>query len=99
MAGGDGKALSLLYGEDGRHIYGGAVSSDGKYVIFTRSLTDGNEDTAEIALMRLGDAPTIGGESKALRKMHPKTKDGPVLLLGPGWEPHWTNAKIPGGGK
>jgi len=90
MADGEGKSPSLVYGEDGRHIYGGAVSPDGKYVVFTRSLTDGNEDSAVLGLMRLSDAPTIAGESEALRKLHPKTKDGPVLSLGPGWEPHWS---------
>jgi hypothetical protein len=41
-------------------------------------------------LMRLRDAPTIGGKSKALRKLHGATKDGPVLVLPDGWEPHWT---------
>ena len=96
MADGEGKERSLVYGEDGRHLYGGAVSPDGRYVLFTRSLTDGNEDTAEVGLMRLSDAPTIAGESKALRKLHPKTKDGPALSLGPGWEPHWTYARIGG---
>ena len=98
MCDGEGKSPALLYGEDGRHIYGGAVSPDGNYIVFTRSLTDGNEDTAQMSLMRRADAPSIAGESKALRKMHPKTKDGPVLSLGPGWEPHWTYARI-GGGK
>ena len=97
MAGGDGKQNSLLYGEDGRHIYGGAVSPDGKYIVFTRSLRDGNEDTAEIGLIRLGDAPIIAGESKALRRQYPKAKDGPALALGPGWEPHWTGGEIAGG--
>jgi hypothetical protein len=48
------------------------------------------EGGAPIGLMRLQDAPSIGGESPALRKLHPKTKDGPMLDLGMGWEPHWT---------
>jgi Tol biopolymer transport system component len=95
-ADGAGEARSLIYGEDGRHIYCGALSPDGKYVLFTRSLTDGGLNTAEIGLMRASDAPTIAGESKALRKVHPGTKDGPVLSLGPGWEPHWTYAAIGG---
>ena len=98
MADADGKQNSMLYGEAGRHIYGGAVSPDGKYVVFTRSLTDGNEDTAEIGLIRLSDAPVVAGDSRALRQRHPKAKDGPVLALGPGWEPHWTRTEI-GGGK
>jgi Tol biopolymer transport system component len=96
MCDGEGRSPALVYGEDGRHIYGGAVSPDGKYFVFTRSLTDGNEDTAEVGLMRAVDAPTIAGESRALRKLHPRTKDGPVLALGPGWEPHWTYARIGG---
>jgi hypothetical protein len=96
MADVEGHEHKLLYGEDGRHIYGGAVSPDGKYVLFTRSRTDGNEDTAVMGLMRLSDAATIGGESLALRKLHPQTKDGPVLSLGPGWEPHWTYARLGG---
>src|SRR5439155_8121295 len=70
MADVEGGEHSLLYGEDGRHIYGGAVSPDGRYLLFTRSLTDGNEDTAVLSLMRFSDAPIIAGESKALRKLH-----------------------------
>ena len=100
MADGDGSRGSLVYGEDGRHIYGGALSPDGRYVIFSRSPVDGGlgaHDTgAPMALMRIEDAPTIGGESKALRKLFPHTKDGPVLPLPEGWEPHWTYAEAPG---
>jgi Tol biopolymer transport system component len=97
MADLDGKDKSLVYGEDGRHIYGGALAPDGKYVIFTRSNMEGGgleEGGAPIGLMRLQDAPSIGGASPALRKLHPKTKDGPVLNLGTGWEPHWTYAEV-----
>jgi Tol biopolymer transport system component len=96
MADVEGNEHSLLYGEDGRHIYGGSISPDGRYVLFTRSLTDGNEDTAVLGLIRFSDAPIIAGESKALRKLHPNAKDGPVLSLGPGWEPHWTYARVGG---
>lgn len=97
MADLEGKNKNLVYGEDGRHIYGGAVSPDGKYVLFTRSNMDGGgleEGGAPIGLMRLQDVPSIGGESPALRKLHAKTKDGPVLNLGMGWEPHWTFAEV-----
>ncbi len=87
---------SLVYGEDGRHIYGGDVSADSKYVVFTKSLTDGGIDTGTIFVMRLSDAPAIGGESKALRKLHPDAKDAPVLEIGPGWEPHWTYTRVGG---
>ena len=97
MADLEGKSKTLIYGEDGRHVYGGAISPDGRYVLFTRSNMDGGgleEGGAPIGLMRLQDAPSIGGESPALRKLHPKTKDGPVLDLGMGWEPHWTYAEV-----
>ncbi len=96
IAAADGSARSLVYGEDGRHVYSGAGSPDGRYVLFTRSLTDGNEETAVMGLMRMSDAPIIAGESKALRKIHPNSKDGPVLSLGAGWEPHWSYARIGG---
>ena len=94
----DGSQRSLIYGEDGKHVYAGALSPDGKYVLFTLSTSDGNEAAAEMRLMRMSDTPAIGGVSKALRKLHPHTKDGPVLPLGLGWEPHWTYTEI-GGGK
>lgn len=100
MADGDGSGRRLVYGEDGRHIYGGALSPDGRYVIFSRSPVDGglgvHDKGAPMALMRIEDAPTIAGESKALRKLFPHTKDGPVLPLPDGWEPHWTYAGTPG---
>jgi Tol biopolymer transport system component len=93
MADAEGKKRSLVYGEDGRHVYGGDVSPDGRYVLFTGNMEeDGDPDGsgAPMGLMRLSDAPTIGGKSKALRKSHGATKDGPVLVLSNGWEPHWT---------
>ncbi len=99
MAGVDGKTRGLIYGQDGQHVYGGCVSPDGKYVLFTMGSKDGSgadKAGAPMGLMRLTDAPTIGGESKALRKVHPKTKDGPVLTLPMGWEPHWTYADVKG---
>lgn len=99
MADGDGSNRSLVYGEDGRHIYGGAILPDGKYVLFTRGLVDGigrDQNGGILGLMRLRDAPTIGGQSPALRKLYPNTKDGPMLILPEGWEPHWTFAPIRG---
>jgi hypothetical protein len=93
MADAEGKQRSLVYGEDGRHVYGGAISPDGLYVLFTGNMQedgDASGSGSPMALMRLRDAPTIGGESKALRKLHGATKDGPVLVLPDGWEPHWT---------
>jgi Tol biopolymer transport system component len=97
MADGEGKERRLVYGEDGRHVYGGAVSPDGRYVLFTGNIQedgDASGSGAPMGLMRLGDAPTIGGESKALRKIHGPTKDGPVLVLPDGWEPHWTYCEL-----
>ena len=97
MADAAGKTRSLIYGEDGRHIYGGALSPDGKYVVFTRCPQDGGGSErggAPGGVMRLSDAPIIAGESKALRQKHPKTKGGPVLPLPVLWEPHWMNASI-----
>lgn len=99
MADGDGQNGQLIYGEDGRHIYGGAVSPDSRYVLFTRGKEDGGgseSSGAPICLMRLSDAPTIAGPSEDLRKVHPNTKDGPVLEFAEGWEPHWTYAEIGG---
>jgi len=97
MADGDGQHQQLIYGEDGFHIYGGALSPDGRYVLFTKGPKDGSgaeKAGAPIGVMRVSDAPTIGGESFDLRKVHPTTKDGPVLMLDTGWEPFWTYAEI-----
>ncbi len=97
LVSGDGARQDFLYGADGSHIYGGQMSPDGQYVLFTHSTQDGNgsEDSgAAICVMRMSDTPGIGGASPDLRNAHPNTKDGPVLELGMGWEPHWTMAEI-----
>jgi Tol biopolymer transport system component len=97
MADAEGKERRLVYGEDGRHVYGGHVSPDGRYVLFTGNMEeDGDPGNAgaPMALMRLADAPIIGGESKALRALHPNVKDGPVLPLPSGWEPCWTSREV-----
>jgi Tol biopolymer transport system component len=97
MADAQGKSRKLVYGEDGRHVYGGHVSPDGKYVLFTGNVQeDGDPGNAgaPMGLMRLADAPIIGGESKELRSLHPDARSGPVLTLPAGWEPCWTLAKI-----
>jgi len=94
---GEGENPRMVYGRDGCHIYGGAVSPDGKYILFTACPKDGggSEKTgAPMHLMRLADAPTIHGESKALRKIHPNAKNGPMLSLPVGWEPTWTYAEL-----
>jgi len=97
MSDGEGKEARMIYGEDGYHIYGGALSPDGEYVLFTRCAKDGggSEDSgAPICVMRMAEAPAIGGPSEALRKVHPEAKDAAVLQLVAGWEPCWTYAEI-----
>lgn len=94
MTDADGNNRKLVLGEDGKHVYGGEVSPDGKYLMFARADTDGGVDTALMGVMRLSDAPTIRGESAALRKLHPDARNGVLLDLTQGWEPHWTYAKL-----
>ncbi len=97
IANGDGSDKMLVYGEDGRHIYGGATSPDSKYILFTASKQDGGEsekDGAPMFLMRTSNAPAIGGESKALREVHKEVKEPVLVPLPSGWEPHWTYAEI-----
>lgn len=99
MADGDGKNRRLVYGEDGSHVYGGATSPDDRYVLFTTSSADGGgseKDGAMIHVIRTEDTPMITGKSEALRKLHPDTRDGPVLSLRVGWEPHWTYRDVLG---
>jgi Tol biopolymer transport system component len=93
----EGKWPQLVYGEDGRHVYGGHVSPDARYVLFTGNMReDGDPGNAgaPMGLMRLSDAPVIGGQSPELRALHPKARSGPVLRLPVGWEPCWTFAEI-----
>ncbi|MCA9432365.1 MAG: PD40 domain-containing protein [Candidatus Omnitrophica bacterium] len=94
---GEGKEQKLLYGEDGVHIYSGAVSPDGEYILFSKCPDDGGgaeRSGGTICLMRSADAPTIGGPSPELRKVHPDVKNGPVIEIDKGWEPHWTYQEI-----
>ena len=97
MAEGEGKGKRVLYAEEGRHIYGGCVSPDGKYALFTRSQQDlGEVDNSltTMAIIRLQDTPIIIGKNYALRKAYPDANNGPILQLSWGWEPHWTYAAI-----
>jgi Tol biopolymer transport system component len=97
MADGDGKEKRVLYAEEGRHIYGGCVSPDGRYVLFTRSQQDlGEVDNSltTMAIIQFQNAPVIIGKNEALRKAYPDAGNGPVLHLSWGWEPHWTYAAI-----
>jgi len=94
----DGTGRQLIYAEDGRHVYGGHVSPDGTYVIFTGNVQeDGDPERggAPMGLVRLSDTPMIGGDSRELRELHPDAKKGPVLTLPSGWEPSWTFSEKP----
>ncbi len=96
----DGKSRQLVYGEDGRHIYGGHVSPDGEYALFTGNPQedgDPQHEGAPMGLVRLKDTPIIGGASPELRSLHANAKSGPVLVLPAGWEPCWTLYEIKSG--
>jgi Tol biopolymer transport system component len=98
MADLEGKSRRLVYAEDGRHVYGGCISPDGRFALFTGNMEEDGDPGhagAPMGLMRLSDAPIIVGESKELRKLYPDAKRGPVLDLPPGWEPCWSLAEIP----
>lgn len=87
----------LVYGEDGRHVYGGHVSPDGRYVLFTGNVEEDGDPGragAPMGLMRLRDAPIIGGDSPELRALHAGARNGPVLRLPAGWEPCWTSNEL-----
>jgi Tol biopolymer transport system component len=97
MADAEGKTSRLVYGEDGRHVYGGHVSPDGRYVLLTGNVQeDGDPGNAgaPMGLLRLADAPVVVGPSPELRRLHPEANSGPVLTLPAGWEPCWTAAEI-----
>jgi Tol biopolymer transport system component len=95
----EGTNRQLVYGEDGRHIYGGHISPDGRYALFTGNPEEDGDPQhagAPMGLVRLSDTPIIGGVSKELRALHPAARSGPCLALPPGWEPCWTFSEIPG---
>jgi len=97
MSDGNGTEARMIYGEDGYHIYGGALAPDGQYVLFTRCPDDGGgseKSGAPICVMRMTDAPAIAGPSPDLRQVHPDAKEPVVLQLVEGWEPHWTYAEV-----
>jgi len=97
VAGGNGQDKQLLYAEEGCHIYGGCVSPDGKYILFTRSETDlGKVDNSQtrMAIIRWEDTPMVGGDSESLRADYPDARSGPLLDLSWGWEPHWTYSDV-----
>ena len=95
MAESDGTKPMLVYGQDGVHVYGNMPSPDGNYVVFTRSVEEDGAPAhsgSPMAIMRLSDAPAVGGESRVLRKRFPKANSAVLLDLPIGWKPHWTAA-------
>jgi len=97
FADGSGENPQLIYAEEGYHIYGGTVSPDAQYVLFTKLPQDGGGaegSGAPVYLMRMSDAPTIHGESPELRSRYPDAKNGTIAYLFQGWEPCWTYAEI-----
>ena len=97
MADAEGTQRKLVYAEEGRHVYGGQVSPDGNYVIFTGNIQENGDPGnvgAPMALMRLADMPIVAGQEGEARSMYPGTKTGPVLKLPVGWEPCWTSVEI-----
>ncbi|MBN1345184.1 MAG: PD40 domain-containing protein [Phycisphaerae bacterium] len=98
MADGEGKHQRMVYAENGRHIYGGTLSPEAKYVLFSRVLFDGAGGLASgmpMGLIRFSDRPCVGGKSKRLREMLPDAEEAVVLDLPVGWEPDWTYKDIP----
>ena len=90
-------ARRTLYAEESRHIYGGCISPDGEYALFTRSVADlGKVDDSgtTISIIRMRDTPMLGASTPALHARFPGAKTGPRLDLAEGWEPHWTSARI-----
>jgi Tol biopolymer transport system component len=88
----------MLYAEGGRHIYGGAPSPDGRFLLFSRTVEDlGKVDHAKttLAIIRFADTPMLGDDNRELREQFPSAKGTLRLDVGPGWEPHWTGVEIP----
>jgi hypothetical protein len=97
MADGEGSHQRMVYAENGRHIYGGTLSPDAKYVLFSRVLLDGAGGLVSgvsMGLIRFSDKPTIAGKSKRLAELYPDAEKAVVLDLVVGWEPDWTYREI-----
>lgn len=91
----DGSSRRLLFAEEARHVYGGHVSPDGQFVVFTGNQKedgDAGHRGARMSVMRLADAPIIIGNCPEARLLCPQAKSGPVLDLPDGWEPWWTSS-------
>lgn len=72
----------LLYAEDGRHTYGGCLSPDGRYALFTgNAVEDGDPGKAgsPMRIMRVADAGQPQPE---------------MVVLPAGWEPVWTAVEV-----
>ena len=95
----EGRQLSLVYAQDGRHVYGGCASPDGRYALFTGNQSedgDAERSGSPMALIRLADTPMIVGVSAVMRQKYPGANHGPILVLPDGWEPHWTAHDVAG---
>ena len=97
IADGDGKQRQAISMESSRHLYGGCVSPDGRYLLFTRSEADlgpVEPSRTSMSIVRLADAPLLMGENPAIRSQFPTARSGPRLDLSWGWEPHWTRHDV-----
>lgn len=93
----DGSSRRLLFAEEGRHAYGGHVSPDGRFVVFTGNHEEDGDAVhrgARMSVMRLADAPIIIGNCPEARLLCPQAASGPVLDLPEGWEPWWTSSPL-----
>ena len=64
----DGKNRRLIYGEDGRHIYGGHISPDGQYALFTGNPEEDGDPQhagAPMSLVRLTTPPSSGAQARS----------------------------------
>ncbi|HQI27470.1 MAG TPA: hypothetical protein PLT20_05235, partial [Sedimentisphaerales bacterium] len=78
--------------EDQQHLYGGCVSPDGNYVLFTKSEVDlGKVDNSRtrMTIIRLKDTPMVASREPSLQKELNGARSGPALDLSWGWEPDW----------
>lgn len=90
LAKADGTHRQILLAEDKQHLYGGCISPDGNYVLFTKSEVDlGKVDNSRtrMAIIRREDTPMVAGD--AAKAAFPNAGSGPVLELSWGWEPDW----------
>lgn len=82
----DGRPPRLLVAEENRHLYGGCISPEGRYILFTRSQKDlGAVDIAQttMAICRVQETPILigPGDCDGMRGRYPDAHPGPVLRL------------------